>query len=77
MRAGDHVSHIPSKEEWILSAVDNGQCIPAGWPESMALLSDCAMIEECTDEKHQEMLTNAINCGGMRGSMASRERDQK
>lgn len=46
IQAGDTVKHGPTGEEWVLLGVNkekNRVCV-AGWPPSMAYLSDCELI---------------------------------
>jgi hypothetical protein len=59
-RAGDHVRHEPSGEEWVLACDMQGdEVIPAGWPESFAKAGDCTVIREATDTERIDMLRQA------------------
>lgn len=57
MRAGDIVKHRPSGETWTIAAVSSklNMLSPAGWPESLAEIADCDVVQLATDEEHQEM----------------------
>ena len=47
IKAGDFVLHAPTKEEWVVlgvNTVKNKVCI-AGWPPTIANLSDCTLVE--------------------------------
>ena len=48
IQAGDSVKHIPSGETWYLVGVSinrNKVCV-AGWPPTVADLSDCVLTEK-------------------------------
>ena len=59
-RAGDHVHHKPTGEDWVLAFGDledqTGQVSPCGWPETLAKAEDCYMLKAATDEEHDAML---------------------
>lgn len=65
-RAGDHVRHRPSGEEWIV-AVDseNGRVSWSGWPEGMAAEEDCELQRAASDE---ERLRQLRACASMPGT---------
>lgn len=48
IKAGSTVKHLPSGEEWYVLGVNTltGKLCIAGWPPTIALLSDCVLIEE-------------------------------
>jgi len=58
IQAGDTVRHGPTGEEWFLLGVNkekNRVCV-AGWPPTMADLSDCTLTEKgngITEEEKQ------------------------
>ncbi|HEX4347581.1 MAG TPA: hypothetical protein VHZ73_08410 [Vicinamibacterales bacterium] len=71
-RAGDTVKHTPTGEMWILACdQEDNKVLPAGWPESLAKATDCALVEAATDAERLAMLTNAAISGGYRGAVAS------
>ena len=75
-RAGDHVHHAPSGEDWVLACDQNRDDVqPAGWPETLARASDCALIRAASEAERMDMLTKvaAIRFPDYRGSVA---RDQ-
>lgn len=56
-RAGDHVSHGPSGERWVLACDQHdADVIPAGWPESLAKAADCRLLRAATDAERLDML---------------------
>lgn len=63
-RAGDHVRHRPSGEEWVV-AVDseNGRVSWSGWPEGMAAEDDCELQRAATDEERLRMLRSVARMG--------------
>ncbi len=57
-RAGDHVKHAPTGEEWELACdEERGEVMPSGWPMGIAKAEHCTLIEAATDEKRMEVLT--------------------
>ncbi|NEV80099.1 hypothetical protein DYI24_23980 [Rhodopseudomonas sp. BR0C11] len=71
MRAGDHVLHGPTGEEWVVAYVDGDRLAWCGWPEGEAMVSDCEMIKKATDEEHVEWLQEiAKSAEGKRARMA-------
>ncbi len=70
-RAGDHIHHKPTGEDWVLACDQRGdEVMCAGWPESIAGAEDCTLLEAATDEERLEMLRQAANTGGARGRWA-------
>jgi hypothetical protein len=57
----DRVTHNPTGEEWILVAVYGSYVVPADWPESHALASDCTLICGCTTSEEREACTRACD----------------
>lgn len=56
-RAGDHVKHGPSGEEWELACdEERGEVMPSGWPMCIAKAEHCTLIKSATDEKRAEVL---------------------
>jgi hypothetical protein len=77
-RADDHVHHGPSGEDWVLACdEENGEVIPAGWPEGIAKAADCMLLRAATDAQRLDMLQNVVRGGrgGPRYSRAQRQLD--
>lgn len=53
-RCGDHVLHHPTGETWMVAYADRSrdELAPAGWPNTLARLSDCEVVRCCTDAEH-------------------------
>ena len=47
-KPGDRVTHNPTGAEWTVAQVYGSYVVPAGWPESHALASDCTLVCACT-----------------------------
>ncbi len=49
---GDTVFHRPSQEEWIVcyANYETGKICPAGWPETIADIADCDLLEKASSE---------------------------
>ena len=59
--------HHPTKEKWIVAYADyeRGELAWLGWPPGHARISDCELLESCTDEEsHKEL----VAISKMRGS---------
>lgn len=69
MRTGDAVLHRPSGETWQLAFVEGDRCAPCGWPPCMANVSDCELVEECTDNEHQELVARLRNMTNDHGGL--------
>ncbi len=53
------MKHRPSGETWVLACdAYDGYVLPAGWPCSHALASDCELVRAATDEERVSMLRN-------------------
>lgn len=70
MRCGDHVHHEPTGEDWVVAYVDDPYLAWCGWPSGEALLMDCRLIKECSDEEHLSMLRQVAKADGKRGRRA-------
>lgn len=70
MRAGDHVHHRPSGEDWVVAYVNGDRLCACGWPETLARVSDCELIKKCSNKEHREVLSDMITAGGSRGAYA-------
>ena len=58
IRAGDHVHHEPSGEDWVILWADyaTGYLAPAGWPSSEAQIAHCRVTKSLTDAEHEAFL---------------------
>lgn len=61
---GDTVHHKPSGENWIVACVEGDQLSWCGWPEGIAKLSDCELVEKATDEQRDLQLNEWAKPGG-------------
>ena len=51
-KCGDHVHHEPSGEDWIVAWCEGDDLAPAGWPNSLARLSDCRITRRLGSPEH-------------------------
>jgi hypothetical protein len=73
-RAGDHIHHAPTGEDWLLAADErDGRVICCGWPESLGNASDCTLVRGVSDEDHLKVLRAVAKHDGLRGSWARRD----
>jgi hypothetical protein len=56
LRSGDTVRHYPTNEVWLLAWADANRVSPCGWPETIALVKDCVLVEACSDIESAEMI---------------------
>lgn len=72
IRAGDHVRHEPTDEDWIVAYADeeNDRLAWCGWPDGTAKLSDCKLLNQCDDDEHALVLESLLDVGGARASRA-------
>ena len=58
IKTGDSVLHHPTGEKWLVAYADyeRDELAWVGWPPGYAELSDCELVESCTDEKSRELL---------------------
>lgn len=85
MRTGDSCFHKPTGETWLVAFVDEarGHVAPCGWPMCLAQLTDCTLVESCSDEESEKWLQRLADMGGghdPRKSWAQRaiaDREQK
>jgi len=72
---GDHVKHGPTGETWVVAFVENGRLAWCGWPEGLADLADCALVQKAAPGEREKLLLSMadIGDGDMRGRYA-RER---
>lgn len=77
MRAGDTVFHRPTGETWLLAWGDaaRGEVSACGWPETIAKMADCDLVEACSDEEHVALLREvaASGRGDYRAGVARRQ----
>lgn len=52
----DTVLHRPSGERWVVACVEGKHLSWCGWPEGMADLADCELVEKATPEERDELL---------------------
>jgi len=67
MRAGDIVRHRPTGEKWTVAYVQGDWLVWYGWPPGEARVSDCDLLEACSDEKHPASLSEWAKAGPVRG----------
>lgn len=53
---GDTVFHAPSGETWKVACVQGDRLSWTGWPEGMANLADCTLVEKATPEAREKLL---------------------
>src|SRR5688572_10852207 len=70
IKAGDTVLHHDSGEKWSVAWADEKELIAAGWPETLARVDGCELLESCTDEQSVAMLEQAVKSSGMKGPRA-------
>jgi hypothetical protein len=71
LREGDIVDHGPTGETWVVSAVSGDELIPGGWPETIAKVADCTLVELGTDDDHRDMVSRArVSSSEYRGRWA-------
>lgn len=46
--------HIPTGEYWVVAFAENNDLSWCGYPEGLAQLKDCQLIERCSDTEHRE-----------------------
>jgi hypothetical protein len=58
MKTGDTVFHRPSGETWTVAYADHagGWMSWLGWPPGEAKISDCDLVEECTEAESMKLL---------------------
>lgn len=61
---GDVVRHLPTGETWIVACVSNGKLSWCGWPEGMADLADCVLVEKATPEQRATLLVDLAAMSG-------------
>ena len=64
---GDSVYHRPSRETWLVLGVNykKGKLCVAGWPPTMAKISDCELVEKGSRELTEEELKHREKEFGM------------
>ena len=56
MDTGDVVLHKPTGEKWVVAYVKGEHLCCCGWPESLALVSDCELVTTAESESRLELL---------------------
>lgn len=46
IETGDTVYHKPSRETWLVAVVWQNELMPMGWPESIAKVTDCQLVDK-------------------------------
>lgn len=71
---GDVVHHMPTGEKWVVAWADERNLCCCGWPETIADVSDCALVEKATPEVRLKLLLNlaAMNPKTDRGGYDTR-----
>lgn len=71
IRCGDTVLHRPSGEKWVVAAADpeRDEIMWCGWPEGVAKLSDCELIDRAPPVKSADLHARLT---GTRRAMADR-----
>ena len=70
----DHVRHAPTGETWVVAYVRGDRLCACGWPETLAMLSDCTLVKKAIPAQRTELLKSmAKSCEDTRGRYA-RER---
>lgn len=72
MRAGDHIRHKPSGEEWVVAYAEGEHVCACGWPHSLARRSDCELIKAASDAEHRALLVELAELNDSRGVRARR-----
>jgi hypothetical protein len=73
-RAGDHIHHAPTGEDWLLAADErDGRVICCAWPEALGNASDCTLVRAVSDEDHVKVLRAVAEHDGLRGVWARRD----
>lgn len=62
-RCGDTVLHHPTGEHWLVAYVDGDRLAWCGWPEGEGRLSDCSILERCSDAEHVTLLREVAGIG--------------
>jgi len=60
---GDVVFHRPSRETWVVAYVRGDRLCACGWPESLAALSDCLLVEKASEAERMELLRRMAEDG--------------
>ena len=70
MRTGDTVKHLPSGETWVVAWADHvrGEIGWCGWPEGMAKITDCELLESASDDEARELVKQILSGSGRDGS---------
>ena len=53
---GDIVFHRPTRETWVVAYVKGKHLCPCGWPESLAQLTDCLLVEKASTSERMRLL---------------------
>ena len=66
IKTGDTVLHKPTGEEWVVAFAkyETGRLSPCGWPEDLAYIRDCELVESCTEEERMDLLLRLSRMSG-------------
>lgn len=53
---GDVVFHRPTRETWVVAYVEGRWLHPCGWPDTMADLRDCLLVERASSAERRRLL---------------------
>lgn len=69
---GDTVFHNPTQETWLVAYItdDKEYLCPCGWPECLAKLEDCVLLEKASAEERVKLLYDMKNTRDSRGRKA-------
>lgn len=56
INTADTVYHSPTGETWVVAFVDRDRLAWCGWPEGLAELKDCTLIEKATADAREKLL---------------------
>jgi hypothetical protein len=61
---GDTVLHKPSGETWTVAYVRGDHLSWCGWPEGIAILSDCELVKAASDDERMSLLQQMARMEG-------------
>lgn len=59
----DIVFHRPSRETWVVAYVRGDRLCACGWPETLAALSDCVLVEKASASERMALLQRMAESG--------------
>lgn len=64
IETADVVLHKPSGEKWLVAYCRGGYVCCCGWPQSLAPVGDCELIEKGTEQEREELIVQMASCRG-------------